>query len=196
MKVHLMILKIIILLVVVCCKDDSYNIEYQKGYPNRIAGNWYAYDIEISENKYQQLFDTIQYFDLENNDQLKKFLLMIDLDNLSDRYNLTSALDPAREGFFIIDNINNNGNRVRCSYLINKFVTKFSPQLNLINKEINKIEYISISGQLIRKENESNDILLFITGLYDKNKIAQKYLLIIALRKTGFEDVNYQSLFE
>lgn len=185
---------LLIIIINGSCEDNSYKIEYQKGYPNRLAGNWLAYDIEISQQKFQQLFDTIQNFDLENNEQLKKFIDLINFDNFSDRYNLTSALDPNRDGFIIFDNINNKSNRVRVSYYENKFITRFAPQLDYINKTYNKIEYISVSGQLIRREKENDDILIFITGLYNYDKIIQKSLIIIAFRKTGFEDVDYQSL--
>lgn len=185
---------LLIIIISGSCEDNSYKIEYQKGYPNRLAGNWLAYDIEIPQQKFQQLFDTIQNFDLENNEQLRKFIDLINFDNVSDRYNLTSALDPNRTGFIIFDNINNNSNRVRANYYENKFIIQFAPQLDYINKIYNKIEYISISGQLIRREKENDDILIFITGLYNYDKIIQKSLIIIAFRKTGFEDVDYQSL--
>jgi len=194
MKILCYLLFLISLLTIAC--NDDYNVEYQKGYPNRIAGNWIAYDIEILLEKYQMLFDTIQNFDLEKQDQLEKFINLVKLKNVSERYNLTSALDPNRNGFVIFDNINNNGNRVRSSYLENRFITQFSPQLDLINKKYNKVEYISISGQLIRNEKDSDDILIFVVGLYNINKTIQKSLLTIAFRKTGFEDVDYQSLIE
>ena len=62
-----------ILVNLTSCEDESYDVDYQEGYPNVLAGNWMAIEFQNATVVNGQ----ITY-----------------ADNISDYYDLVSALDP------------------------------------------------------------------------------------------------------
>ncbi len=179
-----MIKRIIIISVVLfvsfsCKKEDpfGYEIEYQNGYPSEFAGNWRAVDF---------LFTNI---DIDN------AIAPID----GNEYNLVTALDPADKNKLIIDNIYNSNLRVRTfldkaedAFYINK-----GKQLEKVNNQFD-IKTISIRGVYLNEE-QSGELLYFVTGLYDQYNDLFDTIVTIAFRKIGFEDLEeyeYDFIFE
>ncbi len=159
-------------LVLSSCEDDSYTIEYQDGYPNELAGNWRAIEFQNA---------TVV------ND------LITDADNISDFFDLVTALDPNSEDSLVIDNIYNSNIRIKVYYQNNTFSVTKGRQLEVINHGQYDIYYVSVNGKYIIDE-EYGDYMAMHIGLYDKYSALFDTMYVVAFRKTGFEDVDYESL--
>ncbi len=183
---------IMIMSIIISCQDNGYDIEYQDGYPTKLAGNWIAYDYQLNKSDYLAALDTINKFDLSYQSEFDNFLNLIELNARSDKYDLVTALDPENDQNIIFNNIYNSGYRTRVVYDTTKFSTKLGEQLNKLTTGGLNVNYISLSGQLV--EDSQGDILFIILGLYDNESALIESLFITAYRKTGFEDTDYQSL--
>jgi hypothetical protein len=170
-----MILTLLILammLVLSSCEDESYTIEYQEGYPNELAGNWRAIEFQNA---------TVV------ND------LITDYDNISDYFDLVTALDPNNQDSLVIDNIYDSNIRIKVHYHDSTFSISKGSQLEVINQGQYDIYYVSVNGKYIIDE-EYGDYMAMHIGLYDKYSALFDTMYVVAFRKTGFEDVDYESL--
>lgn len=195
MKISSFIVLFFGFLLFVSCEKKEYDIEYQDGYPNILAGNWIASDYQIPKENYAKVLDTINDFDLNNLGQFSQFINTLDLISQSDDYEFVSALDPNTDSLLVLSNIYGSGIRTKVKYNHKKLESRFSDQLEIINYGGYGIYYTSVSGQLVQDE-ENGDFLCLIIGIYDKDKELFDSMLMIAYRKTGFEDTNYQSLLD
>ena len=186
-----MILLIIILLLS-SCEDSDYAVEYQEGYPNKLAGNWVAFDYQLTKENYLMVIDTINRFDLTIDTEFDKFAGLLEITSESDEYDLVTALDPYFENSIIFNNIYNSGIRTRVDYHDRLFEGRLKEQLEVINYGGYNITFVSASGQLV--ENSKGDIIFMVVGLYDKERTLLESVIIKAYRKTGFEDTEYRSL--
>jgi hypothetical protein len=173
----------IILLISSCNKDDA-KIEYQDGYPNKLAGNWVVFEFSGAEIG----------------------------GSLYDPYDLVTSLDPNNKGSLIIDKLYDSDVRIRASYDSAKFLAEMSPQLELVSTNTYDIAYVSLDGYVSHNPviidavyrfaqssfenigftlNDSTDVILIHAGYYDKDKNPVDTVLIMGYRKTGFEDVKY-----
>ncbi len=170
---------IFILLAIVCilvnltsCEDNSYDIEYQEGYPNVLAGNWVAIEFQNATVVNGQ----ITY-----------------ADNVSDYFDLVSALDPNSNDSLVIDNIYDSNIRVKVHYENDTFKVTKGRQLEVINYGQYDIHYVSVDGNYNYDE-EAGEYLTMHIGLYDSYSALFDTMYVVAFRKTGFEDVDYESL--
>jgi len=145
------------------CEENDYDIEYQDGYPNRLAGNWEAYEFQGGT---------------------------FDPDNVAEPYDLVTALDPGSDDSLVIDNIYNSGIRVKTWYSGSIFSVTKGKQLEVINMGRYGVHSVSLEGELIEDDDEG-DYMLINAGLYDKYDALVDTVFLVAYRKTGFEDVNY-----
>lgn len=160
---------IVLTIIINACQDNDYNIEYAEGYPNKLAGNWIAYEFQGGA---------------------------YDLSKLSsEEYNLVTALDPNSTDSLVIDNIYNSGVRVKTRYIGNYFSVAHGRQLEVINMGQYGIYSVSVYGQL-QHDSKEGDYLVMNVGLYDQYSARFDTVFILAFRKTGFEDVDYQSIFD
>lgn len=180
-----------IILLVSSCSDDDPKIEYASGYPNKLAGNWVAFQFHGGE-----------------------------LDGpFTGPYDIVTALDPNQPGYLIIDNIYNTGVRARAEIIADTaFTANKTEQLEVINKGGFGIETVSIDGyigveyqyhyvlfdfayQLAVSSFENmaftaddiTEIIFFRAGLYDEYDTSVDSIMIMGYRKTGFEDVDYNN---
>ena len=174
------------------CEDSGYEIEYQEGYPNKLAGNWIAFDYQLTKENYLVAIDTINHFDLTDNTKFDKFIRLLEITGESDEYDLVSALDPYFQNSIIFNNIYNSGIRMRVDYQDRFFEGRLKDQLEVINKGGYNITFVSASGQLV--EDAKGDMIFMVVGLYDQERALLESMLIAAYRKTGFEDTEYRSL--
>ena len=149
------------------CEDSGYEIEYQDGYPNKLAGNWIAFDYQLTKENYVMAIDTINDFDLTTDEQFSRFAYLLEITGVSDQYDLVTALDPNAQN-------------------------RYKDQLEVINKGGYDITFVSLSGQMV--EDSQGDMIFMVVGLFDEEKALLESLLIAAYRKTGFEDTEYRSL--
>jgi len=154
------------------CEDDSYDIEYQEGYPNFLAGNWDAIEFQNAT----VVNGRITY-----------------ADNISDYFDMVSALDPNSNDSLVIGNIYDSNIRVKVHYENDKFEVTKGNQLEVINHGMYGIYYVSVDGNY-NNEEESGEYLTMHIGLYDKYTALFDTMYVVAFRKTGFEDTDYQSL--
>lgn len=160
---------IVLAFITNACQDKDYTIEYAAGYPNKLAGNWIAYEFQGGA---------------------------YDLNKLSSEdYNLVTALDPNSEDSMVIDNIYNSGVRVKTHFQGYYFSVDHGRQLEVINMGRYGIYAVSVNGQL-QHDAEEGDYLIMNVGLYDQYSAPVDTVFILAFRKTGFEDVDYQSIFD
>ncbi len=174
------------------CEEAGYEIEYQDGYPNKLAGNWIASDYQLTKENYMMAIDTINYFNLASDDDFERFARLLEITGVSDEYDLVSALDPYFQNSIVFNNIYNSGIRTRVDYRDNLFEGRYKDQLEVINKGGYDITFVSLSGQMI--EDPEGDMIFMVVGLYDGEHALLESLLIAAYRKTGFEDTEYRSL--
>lgn len=179
-------------LLLFSCEDPDYEIEYQEGYPNKLAGNWVAFDYQLTKENYMMAIDTINHFDLANDMHFEKFVGLLEITGESDQYDLVTALDPFFENSIIISNIYNSGIRMQVDYHDLFFEGRLKDQLEVINNGGYNINFVSASGQMI--EDPQGDMFFMVVGLYDQEKALVESMLIAAYRKSGFEDTDYQSL--
>ncbi len=171
--VNLFIIFIFALLIgFTSCNKDDYTVEYQSGYPNKLAGNWRAVEYQNAEVV---------------NDRVISF------DNISDPFDLVSALDPNSEDSLVFDNIYDSNIRVKVQYNDSTFSVVKGRQLEVINYGRYGIYYVSIDGRYNYDE-VYGDYLTIHVGLYDKYSALFDTMFVAAFRKTGFEDTEYESL--
>jgi len=161
-----------LILILTSCEDDSYDIEYQEGYPNVLAGNWVA---------------------IEFQNAIVVNGLPTSWDNISDYFDIVTALDPNSNDSLVIGNIYDSNIRVKVHYENDKFNVTKGNQLEVINYGQYGIYYVSVNGNYNNDE-ESGEYLTMHIGLYDKYSSLFDTMYVIAFRKTGFEDTDYQSL--
>lgn len=183
---------IAVVLLLISCEESGYEIEYQDGYPNKLAGNWVAFDYQLTKENYMMAIDTINYFDLTFDTQFSMFIDLLEITGESDEYDLVTALDPYFQNSIIFNNIYNSGIRTQIDYQDNLFEGRYKDQLEVINKGGYDITFVSLSGQMM--EDPDGDMIFMVVGLYDKEQALLESLLIAAYRKTGFEDTEYRSL--
>ncbi len=159
-------------IILASCEDSNYDIEYQEGYPNVLAGNWDAIEFQNATVVNGQ----ITY-----------------ADNISDYFDMVSALDPNSSDSLVIGNIYDSNIRVKVHYENNRFDITKGNQLEVINHGTYGIYYVSVNGNYNNDE-ESGEYLTMHIGLYDKYSALFDTMYVIAFRKTGFEDTDYQSL--
>ncbi len=176
----------------VACNDQDYEIDFQNGYPDKLAGNWIAADYQLTKDNYLTVIDTINDFDLSSTAGFQNFINLLEITAGSDKYDLTTALDPNSTGKVIINNLYNSGVRVRAG-INDKFIeARLAEQLDLINHGIYGIAYVSVSGQIL--QHADSDVLYLIVGFYDDQMALFDAVIVEAFRKTGFEDTEYQSM--
>ncbi len=180
-------------LLLFSCEDPEYEIDYQDGYPNKLAGNWIATDLQLTKENYLMAVDTINHFDLTDYPQFLNFAGLLEITGESDSYDLVSALDPYFQNSIIFSNIYNSGIRIRVDYDDRFFEGRLKDQLEVINYGGYNINFVSASGQMI--EDPQGDMLYIVVGLYDQEKALVESMIIEAYRKTGFEDTDFRSLF-
>lgn len=161
-----------ILVNLTSCEDDSYDIDYQEGYPNVLAGNWMAIEFQNATVVNGQITSA---------------------GNISDYFDLVSALDPNSNDSLVIDNIYDSNIRVKVHYENDTFKVTKGNQLEVINYGQYDIHYVSVDGNY-NSDEESGEYLTMHIGLYDKYSALFDTMYVVALRKTGFEDVDYESL--
>ncbi len=161
-----------LILIFSSCEDDSYTIEYQDGYPDKLAGNWRAIEFQNA---------TVV------NDRIT------DADNVSDYFDLVTALDPNSEDSLVINNIYDSNIRIKVYYEDDSFGVTKGRQLEVINYGQYDIYYVSVNGKYITDE-DYGDYLAMHIGLYDKYSSLFDTVYVVAFRKSGFEDIDYESL--
>lgn len=164
------------------CKKDDYEIEYQDGYPNKLAGNWVVFEFQGGN-----------------------------VNGAVISHDLVTALDPNKKGYLIFDKLYNSDIRVRAAYDSNKFSVDMGPQLETINDD-SDIKFISLRGHvsddvylvdqvytlayysfdnIAFEESDIKDAMIIYAGFYDENKQLLDSTLILGYRKIGFEEVEY-----
>ena len=168
----LVFLATLILTLITSCEYDDYTIEYQDGYPNMLAGNWIAYEYQNAVVK--------------NN-------IPVSEDNISEPFDLVSALDPNSNDSLVIDNIYDSKIRAKTHYSDSTFGITMGKQLEVITYGRYGIYFVSIDGRY-NYDQENGDYLTMHVGLYDKFSALFDTMFVAAFRKTGFEEVDYESL--
>jgi hypothetical protein len=148
------------------CQQDEYGIVYQTGNPNSLAGNWRAFEFQGGA---------------------------FDLNRLADEYDLVTALDPNSADSLVIDNVYDSKVRVKVHFQDSSFSVSHGRQLEVINRGQYGIYAVSVSGEF-QYSAADGDYMVMNVGLYDQYAALVDTVLIWAFRKTGFEDVDYQSL--
>jgi hypothetical protein len=182
----------VIIFILSSCEDSGYEIEYQDGYPNKLAGNWIAFDYQLTKENYMMAIDTINDFDLTTDEQFSRFAYLLEITGVSDQYDLVTALDPNAQNSIIFNNIYNSNIRASVGFQDRFFEGRLKDQLEVINKGGYDITFVSLSGQMV--EDSQGDMIFMVVGLFDEEKALLESLLIAAYRKTGFEDTEYRSL--
>jgi hypothetical protein len=165
-------LALILLFLVACENKEDYQIEYASGNPSPFVGNWIAYEFQGGNP-----FET----GLTYNDY-------IILDTVGGEYDLVTALMPSDPSQLIIDNLYNSDVRVMAKIDSDSVKVVKGPQLDVINKPYD-IETVSVKG-VLKDFEEISDVLTLEVGMYDKTDILVDTVFIVALRKTGFEEVD------
>jgi len=184
MKAELKISILVIILILSSCSGSDYDIDYQEGYPNKLADNWIAFEFQGGE--------------IEG--------------NILEPYDLVTSLDPNREGYLIIDKLYGSDVRVRAEYNDSSFSVNMGGQLEMVSANTYGIKYISINGYVTENpvltylayelatafyENAAfypediEDVIFMRAGLYDEYQARIDTVLILGYRKTGFENVEY-----
>jgi hypothetical protein len=148
------------------CQQDGDEIVYPAGNPNFLAGNWRAFEFQGGA---------------------------FDLSRLSDEYDLVTALDPNSTDSLVIDNLYDSKIRVKVHFQDSAYTVSHGRQLEVINWGQYGIHAVSVDGKFQYSEADG-DYMVMNVGLYDAYADLLDTLLIYAFRKTGFEDVDYQSL--
>ena len=156
----------LILMVFTSCQPDDYVVEYQNEKPGSLVGNWRAFEFQGGA---------------------------YDLEKLADEYDLVTALDPNSNDSLVLDNLYNSKVRVKAYYKGYVFNVNHGRQLEVINMGQYGIYAVSVNGEF-QNTQEDGDYLVMNVGLYDQYSALVDTILILAFRKTGFEDVDYQSL--
>jgi len=148
------------------CQQENDEIKYQAGSPNFLAGNWRAFEFQGGA---------------------------FDLNRMADEYDLVTAIDPNSTDSLVIDNLYNSKIRVKVHFQDSSFSVLNGRQLEVINMGQYGVYSVSVNGEFQYSEADG-DYMVLNVGLYDQYTALLDTILIWAFRKTGFEDVNYQSL--
>ncbi|MGD2036069.1 MAG: hypothetical protein PVF73_13480 [Bacteroidales bacterium] len=175
---------VVCLTCLVSCQEKDNEIEYQDGYPNKLAGNWVAFEFPGAEIE----------------------------DVLYEPYDLVTSLDPNRTGYLILDKLYDSDIRVRTEYEDSAFYVHMGEQLEAISTNTHDVECISIDGYVTSNpvlismvynfaaityenisfdESDIEDVIYLNAGFYDVYETLVDTVLIIGYRKTGFEETNY-----
>jgi hypothetical protein len=173
---------IFLLILFVSC--DKNEIEYQDGYPSMLADNWIVFEFRGGNIEGEIL----------------------------DPYSISTALDPNRSGYLIIDQLYDSDIRVRVPYADTSFSIVMGEQLEIIGTNNHDVKFVSIDGYITTNpvltsftydlasyffENISfnssdiEDVLFIRAGLYDSYHAPVDTFLLIGYRETGFENVDY-----
>lgn len=173
----------VFLLVIACAKED-YEIDYQEGYPSKLAGNWLAFEFQGGN---------------------------LEGPIAGQPYNLVTSLDPNRDSSLIIDRIYNADIRVRATWSDSSFTASLAPNLESVGTNDFGVSHISLNGYITENPVLLNllydlasqyyediafdrsyleDMLFLRAGLYDNFNARVDTVLILGYRKTGFEEVN------
>jgi hypothetical protein len=93
----------------------------------------------------------------------------------------------------VIDNVYDSKVRVKVHFQDSSFMVSHGRQLEVINRGQYGIYAVSVSGEF-QYSAADGDYMVMNVGLYDQYSALVDTVLIWAFRKTGFEDVDYQSL--
>lgn len=164
---------------------EDYVIEYQHNYPNKLAGNWVAFEFQGGS--------------LEGS-------------AAAEPYDLVTSLDPNRSGSMILDKLYNADVRVRAEYIDSTFTIEMGENLEKVSTNNFGIYYVSLDGYITSnpvllstlyqlatiyfedmafERSDLADLLFIRAGLYDQLKAQVDTVLILGYRKTGFEEVSY-----
>lgn len=158
-----------IVAVTVACEDETYEVEYQSGYPNVLAGNWQAFDFPGG------------VFSLES--------------NIDGPYDLVTALDPNSSDSLVLSNIYNTGIRVKAKFSGQTFNVTKGKQLEVINDGQYGVHYVSVEGEVVQaSRGDEQDVIILLVGLYDQYSSIVDSVLIYGFRKSGFEDIEDQNI--
>ena len=174
---------LIFLLPLGCKKEDG--IDYQNGYPNKLADNWVAFEFHGGS------IDGVSY----------------------EPYDLVTSLDPNGDGYVLLDKLYGSDIRVRAEYSQDTIVhVEKGAQLEQVSKNTYNITSISIDGYITTNpvwiniswqlaniyypdlsfpSSDIQDVLYLHAGYYDKYDALIDTVLLVAYRKTGFEEVKY-----
>ena len=178
---------LIFFLTILCthCMKEDYIIEYQDDYPNKLAGNWVAFEFQGGT-----LEDAVA----------------------AEPYDLVTSLDPNRPGYMILDKLYAADVRIRAEYADSAFFVEMGENLEKVSTNNYDIDYASIDGYitsnpvllstlyqlaLLYYENitfersDLEDLIFLRAGFYDRMKAQVDTVLILGYRKTGFEEVTY-----
>jgi len=155
-------------LSIACGEKDE--IEYQTGYPTKMAGNWYVFDFQ---GRFVTI-DSLNQIDFEEPDKV------------DGAFYLSTALDPSDNGFLVIQNIYNNNLRVKAKMDSNRFFVNYGEQLEKIKISGDTISFITLEGYVF--EASEGDRIVMTIGLYDKRKLFYDSIVTYGFRKTGWED--------
>jgi hypothetical protein len=154
------------ILFLASCQKEEYEIVYQPGNPSYLVGNWRAFEFEGGA---------------------------FDLSRMADEYDLVTALDPNSNDSLVIDNLYDSKIRVKVYFQDSSFNISHGRQLEVINNGQYGVYEVSVTGEF-GNSSADGDYLIMNVGLYDQYADRLDTILIWAFRKTGFEDVDYQSL--
>lgn len=163
-----------IILIVSCsllpsCEEETYEVEYQNGYPNVLAGNWTAFDFPGG------------VFSLES--------------NYDGPYDLVTALDPNSRDSLVLSNVYDTGVRVKAKISGQTFTVTKGKQLEVINDGQFGISYVSVEGEVIQaSRGDEQDVIILLVGMYDQFNAQVDSVLIYGFRKTGFENIEEQNI--
>ncbi|MBN1597608.1 MAG: hypothetical protein JW894_04900 [Bacteroidales bacterium] len=179
------VLLISFVIIVSSCLKKDYDIEYQEGYPNSLAGIWIAFEFQGGT--------------IEGN-------------FLSPAYELVTSLDPNVDSSLILDKLYNSDTRVRAHYRDSTFCVEMGEQLEYISEDLYNISYISVDGYVTTnpilidlayqmasiyfegvefEPSDIEDVIFMHAGYYDEFRYMIDTVLLIGYRKTGFEEVSY-----
>ena len=177
-------LSILALLLLSGCKKDKSTVD-QNGYPDKLADNWIAFELHggsISGASYEP-------------------------------YDLVTSLDPNHDGYVLLDKLYASDIRVRAPYTQDTIIhVDKGDQLELVSKNTYNVAYVSLDGYITTnpfwinaswqlaniyypnlsfQQSDIQDVLYLHAGYYDKYNALIDTVLLIAYRKTGFENVSY-----
>jgi hypothetical protein len=174
-----------LLLLIACNKSDD-EIDYAKGYPTKLAGNWVVFEFQGATLDGQ----------------------------LSKPYDMVTALSPNSDSTLLLDNLYNSKTRIKTKIQGDTgFFAVQADQLEIINNGGFGIEKISIEGyindnfvlknfvyglavasfeNIAFTEDDITEIIFYRAGYYDKYNSLVDTVMVFGYRKTGFEDENYK----
>lgn len=178
---------LLIILVILCtrCMKEDYEIEYQNNYPNKLAGNWVAFEFQGGN-----LEGAVS----------------------SEPYDLVTSLDPNRSGYMILDKLYAADVRVRAEYVDSTFYVEMGENLEKVSTNNYDINFVSLDGYITSnpvllttlyqlaliyfediafERSDLEDLIFIRAGFYDQLEAQIDTVLILGYRKTGFEEVSY-----